>query len=425
MMNYVQTLEYLFNSLPMFHRIGAAAYKANLDNTHKLMDLTNHPHRRFKTIHVAGTNGKGSTSHFLASILQEQGYKTGLYTSPHLKDFRERIKINGEMISEANVISFIDKYKTDFELIQPSFFEMTVAMAFDYFDSENVDIAIIETGLGGRLDSTNVITPLLSIITNIGLDHTALLGDTLEAIAREKAGIIKHQIPVVIGESNPQTDAVFISKAAEEESLIVFANQCYSSSDIEMETPFLMKLKMGSFNLESPLAGLYQVNNLKTVLTAIDQINKSNDLSIDVKSVEDGVRNVVKNTQLLGRWHQLNAHPLAIADTGHNPHGLKFVLDQIALLKSNQLHFVLGMVNDKDIDTVLSMLPKDAVYYFCKANIPRGMDAKELKVKANEYQLNGDVYASVSTAYQAALQKVNENDLVFVGGSTFTVAEVI
>lgn len=424
-MNYVQTLEYLFNSLPMFHRIGAAAYKANLDNTHKLMDLTNHPHRNFKTIHIAGTNGKGSTSHFLASILQEQGYKTGLYTSPHLKDFRERIKINGEMIPEANVISFIDKYKSDFELIQPSFFEMTVAMAFDYFAKENVDVAIIETGLGGRLDSTNVITPLLSVITNIGLDHTALLGDTLEKIAMEKAGIIKQNIPVIIGESNPETDHVFITKAGNEDAQITFADQKYKATNVILENPFLMKLNVGDYHLESPLAGMYQANNLVTVCATVEQLNNATELNISTLSILNGVKNVIKNTQLLGRWHKLNEQPLAIADTGHNPHGLEYVLNQISKINPKHLHFVLGMVNDKDIDTVLKMLPKHATYYFCKANIPRGMDVKELMKKAINYDLNGEKYNSVFEAYQSALNAANQDEMVFVGGSTFTVAEVI
>ncbi len=424
-MDYNQTLEYLFYSLPMFHRIGAAAYKANLDNTHKLMDLTNHPHRSFKTIHIAGTNGKGSTSHFLASILQEQGYKTGLYTSPHLKDFRERIKVNGVMIPESNVVSFIECYKSDFELIQPSFFEMTVAMAFDYFAKENVDVAIIETGLGGRLDSTNVITPLLSVITNIGLDHTALLGDTLEKIAMEKAGIIKQNIPVVIGESNPETDPVFIAKAANEDTQITFADQKYKATNVMLENPFLMKLNVGDYHLESPLAGMYQANNLVTVCAIVEQLNNDAVLNISTHSILNGVKNVIKNTQLLGRWHKLNEQPLAIADTGHNPHGLEYVLNQISKINSKHLHFVLGMVNDKDIDTVLNMLPKHATYYFCKANIPRGMDVEELIKKAINHGLNGEKFNSVYEAYQSALNAANQDEMVFVGGSTFTVAEVI
>jgi dihydrofolate synthase / folylpolyglutamate synthase len=424
-MNYTQTLEYLFNSLPMFHRVGAAAYKANLDNTIRLMDLTDHPYRSFKTIHIAGTNGKGSTSHFLASILQEEGFKTGLYTSPHLKDFRERIKINGEMIPEAEVVDFVEKYKTDFEQINPSFFEMTVAMAFAYFAKEKVDVAIIETGLGGRLDSTNVITPLISVITNIGLDHTALLGDTMEKIAIEKAGIIKKDIPVVIGESDPQTDSVFIAKAAAEKAPIMFADKKYKASNVEMVNPFLMKLDVGDCHLESPLAGTYQTNNLVTVYAAVEQLNIHAEMNISPKSIIYGVKNVIKNTQLLGRWHKLNDQPLAIADTGHNPHGLVYVLKQIDCLNPKHLHFVLGMVNDKDIDTVLAMLPKTATYYFCKANIPRGMDAEELMLKAKKYQLSGTTYSSVSDAYHSALQASDAADLVFVGGSTFTVAEVL
>lgn len=424
-MNYTQTLEYLFNSLPMFHRVGAAAYKANLDNTIRLMDLTDHPYRSYKTIHVAGTNGKGSTSHFLASILQEEGFKTGLYTSPHLKDFRERIKINGEMIPEAEVVDFVGKYKADFEQINPSFFEMTVAMAFAYFAKEKVDVAIIETGLGGRLDSTNVITPLISVITNIGLDHTALLGDTLEKIAIEKAGIIKKEIPVVIGESDLQTDSVFIAKAVAEKAPIMFADKKFKAANVEMVNPFLMKLDVGDCHLESPLAGSYQANNLVTVYAAVEQLNIYTEMDISPKSIIHGVKNVIKNTQLLGRWHKLNDQPLAIADTGHNPHGLVYVLKQIDCLKPKHLHFVLGMVNDKDIDTVLTMLPKAATYYFCKADIPRGMIADELMLKAKKYQLTGATYSSVSDAYHSALQAADAEDLVFVGGSTFTVAEVL
>lgn len=424
-MNYKETLEYLFNSLPMFHRVGAAAYKANLDNTYKLMGLTGHPYKRFKSIHIAGTNGKGSNSHFLASIMQEQGLKTGLYTSPHLKDFRERIKINGVMISEEEVVGFVEKYKSNFEEIQPSFFEMTVAMAFSYFAKEKVDIAIIETGLGGRLDSTNVIHPLLSIITNIDFDHTALLGNSLVEIAGEKAGIIKKNVPVVIGESSAETDSVFIQKAILEDAQIVFADKVNLVEDVEMINPFLMNFKIGNYNLSSPLAGKYQLKNLVTVCTAIDHLNNYSDIQISSENVELGVRNVIKNTQFVGRWHRLNESPLAIADTGHNPHGLSIVLKQLEELQAKTLHFVLGMVNDKDIDLALSMMPKNAVYYFCKADIPRGLNQESLSLIAQKFGLHGSCYSSVNEAYQVALKNAKPEDVVFVGGSTFTVAEVV
>ena len=424
-MNYSETLNYLFQSLPMFHRIGAAAYKANLDNTHQLMKLTDHPYLKFKSIHIAGTNGKGSVSHFLASVFQEMGLKTGLYTSPHLKDFRERIKINGKMIPETNVVDFVSKYKPDFDRIQPSFFEMTVALAFDYFANENVDIAIIETGLGGRLDSTNVIRPLLSVITNIDYDHTQLLGNTLDKIAYEKAGIIKHRVPVVIGESNPFTDPVFRQKSLLENAPLCFADQNYKAKIIAQADPFLLSVLIRDVVLNSPLAGSYQMKNITTLYAAIDMINQYKIFSISPEIVQKGVQNVIKNTQLLGRWQKINDKPLAIADTGHNPHGLKYVLSQLEQLSYRELHFVLGMVNDKDIQTVLSILPKNAIYYFCKADIPRGMDARLLMNEAHKFGLRGEFYISVSEAYSNALNRASEEDVVFVGGSTFTVAEVV
>jgi dihydrofolate synthase/folylpolyglutamate synthase len=424
-MNYSETLDYLFHSLPMFHRVGAAAYKANLDNTYQLMKLTNHPYQKFKSIHIAGTNGKGSVSHFLASVFQEMGLKTGLYTSPHLKDFRERIRINGEMIPETVVVDFVSKFKSDFDLIQPSFFEMTVAMAYEYFANEKVDVAIIETGLGGRLDSTNVITPLLSIITNIGLDHTQLLGDTLDKIAFEKAGIIKNRVPVVIGESNPITDIVFKQKALLENAPISFADYDYVPQILPQDDPFQLSVSIDNVVLNSPLAGSYQAKNLATLYAAIAMINRYYRYSIPSQIIQKGVANVIANTHFFGRWQKLNDKPLAIADTGHNPHGLKYVLEQLSKLSFRNLHFVLGMVNDKDIHTVLTMLPKNATYYFCKANIPRGMDAELLRTEALEFGLCGATYPSVSEAYASALKQASDEDVVFVGGSTFTVAEVV
>lgn len=431
-MNYKETLAYLFSQLPMFQRIGAAAYKANLDNTIAICNLLHNPQNAFKSIHVAGTNGKGSTSHMLASILQEQGYKVGLYTSPHLKDFRERIKINGKMIARKYVVNFVEQHKSNFEKIKPSFFEMTVGLAFSYFAEKKVDIAIIEVGLGGRLDSTNVITPLVSVITNISFDHVALLGDTLEKIASEKAGIIKSRIPVVIGETNIKTKRVFISKANQEKSSIFFADQYYKcirprnkfiGSNVVLEIDVVGKEK--SFKaLQTPLSGHYQKKNILTVLKAIDQLNEIG-FNISEKSIRKGIYNVVANTGLLGRWQVLNKKPLIIADTGHNVAGIKEVLQQLKHMKYDRLHMVIGMVNDKDISNVLILLPKQANYYFTKASIPRALDEKELMNKANLLKLKGNSYTTVKQAIRDAKQHLKKNDLLFIGGSTFIVAEAV
>jgi dihydrofolate synthase/folylpolyglutamate synthase len=431
-MTYRQTLDYLFSQLPMFQRVGAAAYKADLDNTIAICKLLNNPENKFRSIHIAGTNGKGSTSHMLASILQSAGLKVGLYTSPHLKDFRERIRINGEMIPEEKVIDFVEKYKTDFEKIKPSFFEMTVGLAFDHFAKEKVDIAVIEVGLGGRLDSTNVITPLVSVITNISFDHTALLGNTIEKIAAEKAGIIKDKVPVIIGETQEEAKDVFIKKAHEHHSRIIFADQVFSTKDIrpvENEKLYLRfdiekNHKIIFKNMEAELLGLYQKKNIATVLAAVEELNNAG-FVLDENAIRDGIKNVIKNTALLGRWQVLSNDPLTIADTGHNEAGIREVIDQISQTPHDQLHFVLGMVNDKDISTVLSLLPSSAIYYFCKANIPRGLDAKELAVQAKSFGLNGSVYNSALEAYIAAKKNAKANDLVFIGGSTFTVAEIV
>jgi dihydrofolate synthase / folylpolyglutamate synthase len=432
-MTYQQTLDYLFSQLPMFQRIGAAAYKADLNNTLEICDLLNHPENKFKSIHIAGTNGKGSTSHMLASVLQSAGLKVGLYTSPHLKDFRERIKINGEMIPEKNVVAFVEKYKTDFEKIKPSFFEMTVGLAFDYFAEEDIDIAVIEVGLGGRLDSTNVITPLVSVITNISLDHTALLGNTREKIAAEKAGIIKEKVPVIIGETQLETSDVFSKRAADLHSKIVFADEVYLAKNlhqIKKEKKFFLEMdieKQGVLifkNLESELLGLYQKKNVATVLAVIDELNRSG-LTIEKSAVRSGIKNVIQNTGLQGRWQVLSENPLVIADTGHNEAGIKEVLSQISETPHKQLHFVLGMVNDKDISAVLSLLSKTAIYYFCKAKIPRALEANDLAVQASSFGLKGRVYDSVEEAFNNAKNNSKSDDLVFVGGSTFTVAEVI
>lgn len=413
----------------MYQRIGDAAYKADLHNTHQLIALLGHPEQHFKTIHVAGTNGKGSVSHLLASILAEAGLKTGLYTSPHLRDFRERVRINGEMISKEACVQFIEKYRDQFEEMQLSFFEMTVGLAFQYFADEKVDVAVIETGMGGRLDSTNIITPLLSIITNIGLDHTKYLGDTLEKIAAEKAGIIKKGVPVIIGQTQWETKAVFEAKAAAVGAPIVFADQQFDANRIVTSNPHCQSFDLWKDShplfekLELPLLGHYQQKNLITAVCAADALKKH--FSIDDKHIVNGFEDVVHNTGLMGRWQLINRNPLAIADTGHNVDGIKEVVFQLKLMQFDQLHCVLGMVNDKDIESMLQMLPQYATYYFCKADIPRALPADELAAKAKTFGLKGEVFESVRSAYFSALNAAKSNDLVFVGGSTFVVAEVV
>lgn len=428
-MNYQETLEWMYKQLPMYQRIGAAAYKADLNNTIALLDALGNPHHRFKSVHVAGTNGKGSTSHLLASIFQEAGYKTGLYTSPHLRDFRERIRINGEMIPEDQVVDFIAKHQAFFQEKQLSFFEMTVGLAFDYFANEQVDIAIVEVGMGGRLDSTNLITPELSIITNIGLDHVQFLGDTLEKIANEKAGIIKEGIPVVIGETQSETHQVFEDKATECHSPIYFADQIFDCDKVHIESLTQQEYDVWKDNelyLEActiPLMGNYQKKNLTTVMCAADLLRKKFELSDD--NLREGVANVIRNTHLMGRWQILNEDPLTIADTGHNVDGIREVVSQLAEMNYNKLHFVIGMVNDKDIDHVLQLLPHNCEYYFCKADIPRGLDANILAEKAFELGLRGSVYNSVRDAYRSAVNAARFDDVIFVGGSNFIVAEVV
>jgi dihydrofolate synthase / folylpolyglutamate synthase len=406
-MNYQETVNWMFEQLPMYQNIGKSAYKADLTNTILLSEYLGNPEKKLKCIHVAGTNGKGSTSHMLASILQEAGYKVGLYTSPHLKDYRERIKINGSEVSEDFVIDFIKKNKVFFEQNSLSFFEMTVGLALDYFVNQKIDIAIIEVGLGGRLDSTNIISPLVSVITNIGLDHTQFLGNTLELIAKEKAGIIKHKIPIVIGEYNNQTKSVFIDKAFEENAEIYFA------SDTIQE------------NYPSDLAGDYQVANKKTVSQTIRILQSQHFFIINEENIKNGFLNVIKNTGLQGRWQILQENPMVICDTAHNKHGLEIVLKQLQKQKFDQLHFVFGVVNDKDLDSILPLFPKNAIYYFCKPNIFRGLDAKILQQESKKHALNGEVYISVTNAYKSALQNTSPNDLIYIGGSTFVVAEIL
>lgn len=404
-MTYQETTQWLFNQLPMYQTQGAIAYKADLTNTIALVNHLNNPEKKLKCIHVAGTNGKGSTSHLLASVYQEAGYKVGLYTSPHLKDFRERIKINGIEISEEYIVDFVEKNKLFFEANDMSFFEMTVGLAFEYFASEKTDINIIEVGMGGRLDSTNIISPLISVITNIGLDHTQFLGTTLEAIAFEKAGIIKPKTPVVIGEYSEETKKVFTEKALKCNSNIYFA------SDLVNET------------YPSALLGDYQIANKKTVLLTITSLQ--NKFKVSETDIKNGFINVVKNTGLQGRWQQLNENPKVICDTAHNPHGLKIVINQIKKEVYDELHIVLGFVNDKDLDNVLPLFPKKAKYYFCKPNNNRGLSAQDLKEKASFYNLVGNSYNSVSDAYAEARKNATENDFIYIGGSNFVVAEVL
>lgn len=406
-MNYQETINWMFNQLPMYQLQGASAYKKDLTNTHLLLAHLENPQEKLKCIHVAGTNGKGSTSHMLASILQEAGYKVGLYTSPHLKDFRERIKINGKDISEEFVTDFINEHKSFFESNDMSFFEMTVGLAFDYFAKEKVDIAVIEVGMGGRLDATNIITPLVSVITNIGLDHTQFLGNTLQSISFEKAGIIKPNIPVIIGEYTSETKPVFLAKAKECNSEIYFA------ADLVSET------------YPSDLIGDYQIHNKKTVLQTISVLNSPNEFKITPENIKAGLLHVVKNTGLQGRWQQLREFPKVICDTAHNKNGLEIVMYQIQKEKFDTLHIVLGVVNDKDLDEVLPLFPKNAIYYFCKPNIPRGLDTVILYQKATTFGLHGEVFNSVSEAYKKALQIASKSDFIYIGGSTFVVAEIL
>ena len=429
-MNYQQTLDYMFSKLPMFQREGKAAYKADLNNTLALDKHLEHPHRKFRSIHIAGTNGKGSVAHILASILQTSGYKVGLYTSPHLKDFRERLRVNGEKISEKAVVEFVEKNKKIIEKIKPSFFEITVAMAFDYFAGQNTDIAVVEVGLGGRLDSTNIITPLLSIITNIGIDHTEFLGHSLEEIAYEKASIIKKNVPVIIGEKQAQIKQIFIEKSQKEKASVYFADDIYSSAHSLLTTEnkqCLNIFKNGKLlykNLKTDLLGMYQKKNIITSLQAVD-ILKEQGINIKNENIYEGIENVTERTGLLGRWQILNRNPLIICDTGHNEDGIAQVIKQIEATPYKHLHIVFGVVNDKNIDAILELLPKNASYYFTRANIPRALDENVLAKKASLSGLQGKTYPTVKEALDYAKANAKTNDLIFIGGSTFVVAEVL
>ncbi len=429
-MDYNQTLEFLFSQLPAYHRIGKAAYKNNLDNTLALDEYTGHPHRKFISIHIAGTNGKGSVSHMLASVLQEAGYRTGLYTSPHLIDFRERIRINGEMIPENAVIDFVEEHKSFIETLKPSFFELTVSMAFDFFANQHIDIAVVETGLGGRLDSTNIITPVLSVITNIGHDHMDLLGNTLQDIAAEKAGIIKSGVQAVIGETQKETSSVFVSKATETKSDIKFADQNFSciieEGDITRgEWEFIIRDKSGneSFRGITVLGGDYQKKNLVTLFQSLKSLVGI--LHISTYKISEGIKKVIINTGLSGRWQVLSNNPLTICDTGHNKEGLEYVINQINRIPKKRLHMVIGFVNDKDLSLVLPIFPQNAIYYFTKASVDRALDENILKDRAEAYGLKGSSYPDVKTAMNTASGVAAPDDLIFIGGSTFVVADAL
>jgi dihydrofolate synthase/folylpolyglutamate synthase len=423
-MNYKDTIQYLYDRLPVFHQIGGAAYKPGLENTIRLMDALDNPQNKFRSIHVAGTNGKGSVSHFLAAILQKAGYKVGLYTSPHLVDFRERIRVDGEMVKQQYVVDFVEHHTSLFDEIEPSFFEATMAMAFNYFADNEVDVAVIEVGLGGRLDSTNIILPELSIITNISFDHIGFLGDTLEKIAVEKAGIIKHHVPVIIGEVLPETKPVFEAKALQENASIFYAEETvevlfkkFSDNKMKVETADNKLFTVG-------LCGIYQLKNIATTLLAVEQLNKLN-FEITETALREGLENVCEITGLQGRWQVIQQHPTVVVDTGHNVGGIQYVVDQLKLQKYKQLRIIFGMVNDKDCSAVLALLPKNAEYYFTQARIERALQADLLQLKAESAGLNGKVYLAVEQALESALNESDKDDFIFIGGSNFIVGEAL
>jgi len=424
-MNYEETLEYLYNQTPMFQQVGTKAYKEGLENTYALDEYFGHPHTQYRTIHIAGTNGKGTCSHTLAAILQEAGYKTGLYTSPHLIDFRERIRVNGKPVSKEYIIEFVEKYRSFYELLYPSFFELTTAMALKYFAQEEVDVAIIEVGLGGRLDCTNVIKPDLSIITNISFDHTSLLGNSLERIAWEKAGIIKPETPVVVGETTPETRPVFIKQAEAMNAPILFAEdeQLLIKSDMQADGTWLYQTKLYK-NLHGELRGLYQLKNTNTLLSALRQLILVG-YNIQEKDIRNGFEYVTKLTGLMGRWQILQQNPLIVCDTAHNVAGISYIVEQLKMQSYNQLHIVIGMVNDKDISGVMQLLPGDARYYFTKASVQRSLPEKELMEIAAHYNLHGEIYPDVVQALNAARKNSLPEDVIFVGGSNFIVADLL
>jgi dihydrofolate synthase/folylpolyglutamate synthase len=428
-MTYPQTLDYLFSKLPMYQRVGAAAYKANLDNTIAICNALGNPEKKLKCVHVAGTNGKGSSSHMLAAILQQAGYKTGLYTSPHLVDFRERIKINGKMIPKTDVVKFVEDYKNVFEKIEPSFFEWTVGLAFKYFTEQEVDVVVLEVGLGGRLDSTNVVNPVACLITNIGFDHMNLLGDTLPKIATEKAGIIKSKVPVTISQTQLEVISVFNNAAKDLKAPIEFADKNYKVIYFKHEHNFLIIELLHKKNntkhlYKLDLQGNYQIKNLMGVLNTIENLKQKGFL-IEDDMVYEALQQVQKITGLQGRWHTIQEKPLVIADTGHNEDGIKEVLENLKRYNYKTLHFVLGVVNDKDVSKILKLLPKEATYYFCKATIPRALDENELANQAKKVGLEGKTFKTVTEALDKAKKQAKVNDLIFIGGSTFTVADIL
>ena len=420
-MTYQETIDYLYHQLPLFERVGGSAYKAGLDTSIQMDGFLGNPHRRYKTIHVAGTNGKGSTSHMLAAILQAAGYKTGLYTSPHLKDFRERIRVNGEMIPQQKVIDFVQTYAATFEPLHPSFFELTMEMAFDYFADEQVDIAVIEVGLGGRLDSTNIITPILSVITNISFDHQQFLGDTLEKIAFEKAGIMKPHVPVLIGEAEGSVKEIFTSRAHQVNSPLYFAEEMLH---LQHEEPSGSFYNMEYGNIKPGLKGLYQEKNLTTVLASANLLRQQG-IELPANSVQQGIERVVELTGLQGRWQVLQHQPLMICDTGHNEAGIRYVMQQLLQLSYRQLHIVFGMVSDKDPSKILPLLPPQAIYYFTQAAIPRALECHQLQQQAALLGLNGTAYSSVEEAVKMAKHAANDDDVIFIGGSSYVVAEAL
>lgn len=428
-MTYTETIEYLFSRLPMFSRMGAAAIRSDLTNTRKICGWLGDPQNKYKSIHIAGTNGKGSCSHMIAAILQECGYKTGLYTSPHLKDFRERIRINGEMVSKDFVISFTERIKPLIEEINPSFFELTVGMAFEYFAEQRIDVAVIETGLGGRLDSTNIIMPELSVITNIGMDHMNILGDTLELIAGEKAGIIKKNVTAVIGESSEKTDEVFMTVAAERHAPIVFADKRYYASDWQhrnglLETDIVNSHDQSRVSYQLDLPGYYQLKNLVTVSETVHQL-RAKKFELPQEKVARALKQVKKLTGLHGRWDVIHQHPQVVLDVAHNEDGIRQLVNQVELSDYRQLHIIMGMVKDKEIDKVLALLPTEAEYYFTRAHIPRALPEDVLHEKATAAGLKGENYGDVNDALKAALSNAAKEDLILVCGSVFVVGEVL
>lgn len=421
-MTYPETLNYLYQNLPMFQRVGSSAFTKDLTNTIVLCEALANPQNKFNSIHIAGTNGKGSSSHMLAAVLQTAGYKTGLYTSPHLKEFTERIRVNGQEVDKEFVIDFVARIKPKIEKTQPSFFEITVAMAFDYFARQQVDVAVIEVGLGGRLDSTNVITPVLSLITNISWDHMDLLGDTLEKIAIEKAGIIKKEVPVVISERQAEVEQIFIQKAKENYSAITFATDHFKVAR-EATGLYYVSHHNQQRLLKLDLMGNYQTKNIAGVLASIEELKKIG-FDITDQHITDGLKEVMSRTGLRGRWQMMGEKPLIICDTGHNEGGMREIVQQIAETNYHHLHMVLGMVKDKDVSKVLDLLPKDATYYFCQASIPRALPSDELRLKAEGFGLRGKAFKNVNEAIQSAKDNSSSDDFIFVGGSTFVVAEV-